>query len=53
MLCVIEAFFEFDKHIVDVDFHGLAHQWLKYLGHQPLIGRFDILQAKRHYIVAV
>ena len=39
MLHVIEAFFGFDKHIVDVDFHGLAHQWSKYLGHQPLIDR--------------
>ena len=27
MFRVIGAFFEFDKHIVDVDFHGLAHQW--------------------------
>ena len=53
VLRVIGAFFGFDKHIIDVDFHGLAHQWSKYLGHQPLIGRFGILQAKRHYIVAV
>ena len=50
---MIGVFFGFDKHIVNIDFHGLAHQWLKYLCYQPLIGRSDILQAKRHYIVAV
>ena len=50
---MIGAFFGFDKHIVDVDFHGLAHQWTKYLGHQPVIGRSDILQTKRHYIVVI
>ena len=53
MLHVIGAFFGLDKHIVDVNLHGLAHQWSKYLGHQPLVGRSNILQAKRHYIVAI
>ena len=28
---MIGAFFGFDKHIIDIDFHGLAHQWLKRL----------------------
>ena len=50
---MIGVFFGIDKHIIDVDFHGLAHHWSKYLGYQPLIGHLDILQAKRHYIVAV
>ena len=50
---MIEAFFGLAKNIVDVDLHGFAHQWSKYFGHQPLIGCSDILQAKRHYIVAV
>ena len=50
---MIGAFFGFDKHIVDVDFHGLAHQWSTYLDHQPYIGYFDVYQAKRHYIVVV
>ena len=53
MLRVIGAFFGFDKHIVDIDFHGLAYQESKYIGHKPLIGRSGILQAKRHYIVVV
>ena len=53
VLRMIEAFFGLDKNIVDVDFHSLTHQWSEYLGHRPLIGRFGILQAKRHYIVVV
>ena len=33
VLCMIGVFFGFDKHIVDINFHGLSHQWLKYLCH--------------------
>ena len=32
VLRVIDVFFGFDKHIIDVDFHGVAHQWSKNLG---------------------
>ena len=39
---MIGALLGFDKHIVDIDFHGLSHQWSKYHGHQPLIGRSGI-----------
>ena len=53
MLLVIGAFFGLDKHIVDIDLHGLAYQRSKYLGHRPLISRSNVFQAKRHHIVIV
>ena len=53
MLGVVEAFFGFYKQVVDIGFHGVAQQRLEYLSYQSLISRLDILQAKRHHIVAV
>ena len=53
MLCVIEALFEFYKHIIDIDLHGFAQQLSEYLSYQPLISWLDILRTKRHHIVAV
>ena len=53
MLHVVEAFFELDEHIVDIDLQVLVYQQSKYLSYQPLISRSDVFQAKRHYIVTV
>ena len=50
---MIRVFFGFNKHIVDINFHGLAYQWTKYLCDQSLIGCSCVLQTKRHHIVVV
>ena len=53
MLHVVRALFGLNEHIGYIDLHGLAYQWSKYLGYQPLISRSDVFQAKRHYIITV
>ena len=53
MLGLVEAFFGFYKHVIDIGFHGVPQQRLEYLGHQPLVSCTGILQAKGHHIIAV
>ena len=50
---MIGMFFRFDKHIIDIDFHCLSHQWPEYLCHQSLVGCPGALQTKKHHIVAI
>ena len=53
MPCVIGVFFEFDKHIIDINLHGFTHQWSEYLSHHPLISCPYVFPAKWHYVIAV
>ena len=53
MPCVIGVFLEFDKHVIDINFHRFTYQWSEYLGHHPLISCPCIFQTKQHYIIAV
>ena len=50
---MIETLFRFDKHIIDIEFHCLAHKWPEYLCHQSLVGCPGVLESKRHHIVVV
>ena len=50
---MIGAFIGLDKHVVNIDFHCPANQWPKYLGHQSLIGRPDVLQTKGHHVIEI
>ena len=36
MLSVIEALFGLYKHIINIDLHGFAQQWLEYLSDECL-----------------
>ena len=53
MHCVVEAFFGFYEHIIDIDFHGFAHHGSYYPGHHPLISFRCIFQPKWHYVIAI
>ena len=50
---MIRTFFGLDKHVVNIDFLCPANEWSKYLGHQSLIGRLDVLETKGHYVIVV
>ena len=53
MIFVVEAFFGFYYHVIDIGFHGVAQQQSKYISHQHLVSRPGILQPKGHHIIAV
>ena len=53
MPCVVEAFFGFYEHIIDINLHGFAYQGSKYLCHHSLIRCPCVFQTKRHYVVAI
>ena len=53
MPCVVEAFFGFYEHIIDINLHKFTYQGSEYPGHHPLIVCPFVFQTKRHYVVAV
>ena len=53
MHCVVEAFFGFYEHIININLHGFTYQGSEYPGHHPLISCPYVFKTKRHYIGAV
>ena len=42
-----------DNHVIDIYFDELAHQRTKEFVHQSLVGRSNVLEAKRHNFVKI
>jgi len=50
---VLVMAWRFDNHVINVYFDTFSHQVTENFVHQPLVGRSDVFEAKRHNSVKI
>ena len=53
MLHVISCFEGFDEHVVDINLHRFSELFGEHSVHESLVSCTSVLEAERHYLIAI